>query len=167
MLRCTFWWSPSSFLAQHFSHLLEVQFCSRNEFSDGKLSSFPYFVSFFCSNICLREISDQLVGYLFEQPWSTLYALVGAATGHRICPFRAVWLSLGACCIFSLARSTFGAFLRKKVLDTSISAVFTHLVDTTFKMQNFPAAANIRENLLRNEQLYMLLFRLVPVFPFW
>ena len=57
-------------------------------------------------------------GFLFKQPWSTIYAVIGAATGAVI--------------IFYVARTSFGEHLRTRVRSTSGKSASTSLLSLSF-----------------------------------
>lgn len=74
-----------------------------------------------------------IAGFLFPQPFATIYAVIGAATG--------------ACIIFYISSMSVGASLRSKVHQYG--------------------GARIERGLRENEVIYIMLLRLVPIFPFW
>eukprot|EP01089_Gocevia_fonbrunei_P019649 TRINITY_DN7026_c0_g1_i1.p1 TRINITY_DN7026_c0_g1~~TRINITY_DN7026_c0_g1_i1.p1 ORF type:complete len:248 (-),score=30.61 TRINITY_DN7026_c0_g1_i1:129-872(-) len=72
-------------------------------------------------------------GFLFPQPYATIYAAIGAATG--------------ACIIFYISTLSIGQAIREKA-------------------KNY-GAARIEKGLKENEVIYLMLIRLIPIFPFW
>ncbi len=71
-------------------------------------------------------------GFLFSQPLSTIYVVIGA--------------TLGASCIFLIAKTSIGEYLRKKA---------------------GPNLQKIEKGFHENKVSYLLFLRLVPLFPFW
>ncbi len=127
-------------------------------------------------------------GVLFDQPWATLYAVcalipftsplqnlqtqaspgaqyIAHRTSLSALPVSVLFISAlpwerqvqvtgassGACCLFKTSQSTIGAAMRRRIRSFGGGGLLDRL----------------RQGLLDHGAIYMMLVRLVPIFPFW